>query len=354
MVYAYFQLKISHVCIKNIQQIYFLFIFFIKTYLSIFEKNRLYNKKTVLLAVFSVKSLFFYFKSNHYVDIDIFQKYIIIRNMNNIKKQNSTLDTSNILFEDDKEANTFLWKTHRNLGYPAKFHTAMEIYFVNEGTMGADINGISYTVSAGDIIIVNPLEIHKYENTGFANVSVFIFDNNYLADFKEIYNNKIFPTHLTDKEYNKEIYNILSKIPTSFTNNTTLSELAKKGYINLLLDTIIKRYNLIDSTNNQDSIMKIVNYIYRNINNKITLDTLAKEFNYTKTSISRLISKYLKTDLRRFVNDIRAEQVRALLKNEKYNNVSVLDIALSCGFDSAATFYRSYKRRFMKLPERKN
>ena len=97
-----------------------------------------------------------------------------------------------------------------------------------------------------------------------------------------------------------------------------------------------------------------LNYIYKNINNKITLDSLAKEFNYTKTSISRFLTKYLKTDLRRFINDLRAEQVRALLNNENYNDKSILDIALSCGFDSAATFYRSYKRRFMKLPERKN
>jgi transcriptional regulator GlxA family with amidase domain len=123
--------------------------------------------------------------------------------------------------------------------------------------------------------------------------------------------------------------------------------------VNFFLDKIIKHYGVTDKTVPNENITNIISYIYKNYKNEISLDILAKEFNYTKTSVSRLISKYLKTDLRKFVNDIRAEQVRTMIKDPKNSNLSIIDIALSCGFDSVATFYRAYKRRYNELPNHK-
>jgi len=260
---------------------------------------------------------------------------------------------SDNLYETADTEYTFVFKQHPNLGYPPRFHSSVEVYYVNEGSMIADINSNNYTVNKGEIVIVNPLEIHKYEKTGEAFVSVFIFDIGFLGDFKKLYKEKILPTHLTNVEHNKEIFDILSEIAPSNKSNTSLSPLAKQAYVNFFLDKIIKHYGVTDKTVLNENITNIISYIYKNYKNEISLDILAKEFNYTKTSVSRLISKYLKTDLRKFVNDIRAEQVRSMLKDPKNSNISIIDIALSCGFDSVATFYRAYKRRYNELPNHK-
>lgn len=260
---------------------------------------------------------------------------------------------SDSLYETADAEYTFVLKKHPNLGYPPRFHSSIEIYYVDEGSMSADVNSNHYIVNKGEIIIVNPLEIHKYDKIGDAFVSVFIFDIGFLSDFNKLYKEKILPTHLKNTEYNKEIFNVLAGIKPSNKSNTSLSPLAKQAYVNFVLDKIVTYYGVVDKTTLNENITSIISFIYKNYKNDISLDVLAKEFNYTKTSISRLLSKYLKTDLRKFVNDIRAEQVNAMLKDPKNKNTSIIDIALSCGFDSIATFYRAYKRRYNELPTHK-
>lgn len=254
------------------------------------------------------------------------------------------------LYEESNEKNdTFIWKKHENLGYSPHFHSAVEIYFLLDGSMEAEINGKRFKMESGDISIANPFEIHKYYKTDPAHVCVLIFSDRYLEDFRAEFKDNTLKTHLTDKTYNTQILDILKDIPFSF-SESNLSTLARKAYVNLLLDRIISRYGLETPTVSHSQILEIVTYIYKNYRQKITLDTLAKEFGYTKTSMSRLLSKYLQIDLRYFLNNLRAEQAELLLRNPKYENYSILEISSLCGFDSVVTFYRAYKRRFGHSP----
>lgn len=256
------------------------------------------------------------------------------------------------LYEKVNDVNaTFIWKKHENLGYNSHFHAAVEVYFLLDGNMEAEINGKTFKMEAGDISIANPFEIHKYNRIDSAHVAVLIFSNKYLSDFKSEYGGKIFKSHLTDKEYNKSIFESLRDVPFSFTD-AALPPLARKAYANLVMSKIISRYGLITPNVSHNQIMEIVSYIYKNYNQKITLETLSKEFSYTKTSISRLLSKYLKTDLRCFINNLRVEQAEILLSDPKFSHYSILEIASMCGFDSAATFYRSYNRRYNAPPRK--
>ena len=246
----------------------------------------------------------------------------------------------------------FLLKQHENLGFKAHFHAAMEIYFVLTGRMQAEISGTLYDIDAGEMFVVNPFEIHSYIRTENTLVNVLIIGNEYLSDFKAEYGNQFPQTHLTNKPYNADILATLKGIPFSFYNNTTLSNLAKKGHSNLVLAKIADGYGLVTPSVSQEQVIKIMRFIYENYCQKITLETLAEEFNYTKTSISRLLSKHLRMDLRSFVNKLRAEQAELLLNDPKNAKLSVLHIASLCGFDSPATFYRAYKRRYNRNPRK--
>ena len=253
-------------------------------------------------------------------------------------------------YEEWYDTPSFIWKQHQSGTYPLHFHSAIEIYFILEGKITTSINGIKYTFYAGDISVVNPYEPHAYLSEESAYTAVLIVSSYYLADFQKEYTNKTLPNCLCDKEFNKQIYALLQDIPSSIYDNTSLSILGKKGITNLVLDKIISHYGVISQSHNEEMISNILKYIHKNYDNKITLDTLAEEFGYAKNSMSRILRKYLSVDLRVFVNNIRAEQVKLLLTNPNYNHLSILQIAHSCGFESAATFYRTYKRLFGELP----
>ena len=233
------------------------------------------------------------------------------------------------------------------------FHSALEIYFILNGEVTIFINGNHSTCVTGDIGIINPHEAHSYHSSENAEVAVLILSNHYLADFYAEYKNKNFPSYLCDKEYNKQIYELLADLPSSIYDNDTLSMLGKKGLANLVLDKIVSYYGVVSQTQNEEIIINVLKYLHKNYKNKITLEDLAKQFGYATNSMSRILRKYLSVDFRIFLNNIRAEQVHLMLNNSDFKHLSVLQIAYACGFDSAATFYRSYKRNYGKLPTKR-
>ena len=253
-------------------------------------------------------------------------------------------------YEEWYDTPSFIWKQHKINTYPLHFHSAIEVNFILKGKIITSINGTKYTFSTGDINVVNPHEAHSYQSDGNAYVAVLILSNHYLADFQEEYKNKTLPNCLRDKEFNQQILTLLQDVPPSIYDNTSLSMLEKKGVANLVLSKIISHYGIMSQTHNEEKISNILKYLHQNYSNKITLESLAQEFGYAKNSMSRILRKYLGVDLRIFVNNIRAEQVRLMLTTPTYNHLSVLQIAYFCGFESAATFYRTYKRLYGELP----
>ena len=208
-------------------------------------------------------------------------------------------------------------------------------------------------LNEGEACLINPFEVHTYLSATSAQdsqVATVILSKNYLNDFLQVYGDVTLPHHLQDTEFNLQILSLFEKLPPSVTSNKTLSPLAKKAYANLLFDKIAANYGVVERDKQADIATQIVLYICNNYTQKISLDLLAKEFNYTKTSISRILSKYLHTDLRCFVNNWRAEQAERMLNDPQFARHSITQIALLCGFDSAATFYRAYKRRYGRLP----
>ncbi len=261
-------------------------------------------------------------------------------------------DNPSQLFQTHKENTVFLWKKHKNLGFYAHFHSDLEIYFLLSGEMEAIINKESYTIKKGEIFVVNQFEIHEYKRTRDADVAVLILSDNYLTDLKEEYGNVKMHTLLSDVEYNKGIFSVLKDIPYGMYRNTTLSETAKKGYANLVLDKIVKHYGFKTESTVTVKVTQIVEYIYNNFTEKITLESLAEKFNYAKTSLSRMLSPYIKTDLRKFINTLRAEKAELLFNDSEFKDFSTTEIASICGFESFATFYRAYKARFNRLPKK--
>lgn len=263
------------------------------------------------------------------------------------------LTNDNNLYEKNYDAPSFIWKKHKNLGYPLHFHSALEIYFILNGQMTTVINGEEYFFSAGDISIINPYELHSYKKSGEADVAVLILSSHYLSDFHSEYGDKTLPSSLKDKEYNRSVYALLKDLSSSVYDNTSVSTLGKKGLSNMIFDKIISRYGVISQTQSGTTVSNILKYIQNNYKNKITLEDLAAHFGYAKNSMSRILAKYLGVDLRIFVNNIRAEQVKLVLKDPEYKHLSVMQIAHFCGFDSAATFYRTYKRQYGQLPPKR-
>lgn len=80
------------------------------------------------------------------------------------------------------------------------------------------------------------------------------------------------------------------------------------------------------------------------LNPKLTIKELSTFLNFPQREVSLFINQYFKLSFREFINNYRVEEVKSKLKNNDFSNMSILGIALECGFNSEASFYRVFKK----------
>ena len=212
------------------------------------------------------------------------------------------------------------------------------------------MDGDSRVRTDGEMALVSGLESHAYTIRERADIAYFHIGTTYTEPFRKIYGGTPPARWLTDEDYNRrEIYPLVEK---AIRDGGRMSELEKVSYANLLLARIIERYGVSSDRayfvpkEREDSVSEIVQYIYDHSDEDLNLKSLAQHFCCAPQSLSRKLSKYIKTDLRVFINDVRAQKVMQLMNDDRYNDVSFMELVNRCGFNSISTFYRSYHRNF--------
>ena len=87
-----------------------------------------------------------------------------------------------------------------------------------------------------------------------------------------------------------------------------------------------------------DTITSIINYIDANIHNKITLDSIAESFNFSKSYISNEFKKYMRTPIMQYVRSKKIIAAHLMI----LNGAKKTEAAEAFGFDTYSTFYREY------------
>jgi AraC-like DNA-binding protein len=94
-------------------------------------------------------------------------------------------------------------------------------------------------------------------------------------------------------------------------------------------------------------IRNTIDYMHAHIDQKITIEALAKIARMSKSYFIRNFKKETGQSAINYLNQIRLEQVKRLLLEERQ---SMTEIALACGFNSAAYLSSSFYKKFNMTP----
>lgn len=86
------------------------------------------------------------------------------------------------------------------------------------------------------------------------------------------------------------------------------------------------------------------------LNPEITLPELAKDLKISSNQLSQIINANFGKNFNEFINEYRVEMFKSKLKDESVQHLSLLGIALECGFNSKATFNRVFKKTTQVSP----
>lgn len=243
-------------------------------------------------------------------------------------------------------------------GYYLHYHRNTEIYGVVKGKVAVNILGETKTLTDGQIAIVDGMELHSYTMPGVER-SAEVFHVHIGVEFLSaslffFYPHKKLPRWLLDAEANKPICKKLRKL---FTFDKSVPDIQKNGVVCDVLADIINRYGITDYSSDpgkpndrkalmNDDVIDIVQYIYDHYREEISMDALARKFCISPSTMAKKLAKAIHTDFRIFVNEIRTQKVIQMRADPKNKDMKLFDIISYCGFNSPATFYRSYKNYF--------
>jgi AraC-like DNA-binding protein len=83
----------------------------------------------------------------------------------------------------------------------------------------------------------------------------------------------------------------------------------------------------------------------------LTLDGLVLETGITQKKISASLNQFLGKSFNEYINEFRIIEVKKRLADPSYNHLTITGIAFDCGFNSQATFQRTFKSIMNDTPK---
>lgn len=109
-------------------------------------------------------------------------------------------------------------------------------------------------------------------------------------------------------------------------------------------DMVLAYYQIRDLRKESCShpvIVDALDYIHSNLEKDLSLKVVAHRVHVSKNYLSFLFSKYVGMSFSDYINKLRVEKAKVLLKNK---DLSLLDVSLECGFNSQSYFCSIFKK----------
>lgn len=214
------------------------------------------------------------------------------------------------------------------------------IMFIKRGQGSVTIDGKSMSFSAGQAVLIDCYKPHSYKAHGDMETLWIHFYGNTSREYCDYIVSRSGNVITLKDTYSFE--NKLSKIYTSFSTNTLLSEAVISQYITNLLTALITFAGEVrPSYSHSETIEETIAFICDNINRNISLNELASRVSLSPYYFTRLFKKETGFTPHEYIITARINAAKFYLKSSRY---PVKEICFSCGFTSESNFCTSFKK----------
>ena len=93
-----------------------------------------------------------------------------------------------------------------------------------------------------------------------------------------------------------------------------------------------------------NSLLKLVEEDRIFLNNKLTIEDVAKKLNTNRTYLSQIVNEKTGTNFNNFINKYRVQEAQICLLNDEIKAYNIEGIAQTVGFSSKSTFNGAFKK----------
>lgn len=234
-------------------------------------------------------------------------------------------------------------------------HDNYEIYCFLSGNAKYFVEGNTYPLKSGDILIMKKAEAH----------SLLINSN---RPYKRIVVN--FNSDAIGESVRSKIVSFLDNRPFGIKNRYSASLFSgtnwlyylekicesndiniKSVYLTVLLSELYEQFLEIKTQEaSSEELMDIIKYINSNLSGKLNLNIICDRFFISKPHLNRKFKKIIGTTVWEYITTKRLLLAKELLQN----GIAPTNAYSQCGFENYSTFFRAYKTKFGISPKNSN
>lgn len=228
-------------------------------------------------------------------------------------------------------------------------HTELELLYIKSGNSEISVGDRCYSVKGGEIIIVNPLDVHSVKTeSGVYHQRCICFDVSLIAD-------KTLATALlsgecavcehfsVEEEPTKKLSEYFDALFSSVEKSTDALLFESAAYVNLIF-ALIKEKGQIRQKQGRGKkaafFGKVQEYLSAHFSEEITSETAAGELFYTQSYFCRLFRESFGVSFLEYLSMYRISKAKELLANR---DIKISEVAERVGFLDQSYFSRCFR-----------
>lgn len=234
-------------------------------------------------------------------------------------------------------------------------HKVYEIYYLNSGTRKFFIEGDIFTISKGDLVLIDKDVMHQttFTSNKTHERTYVLFTDRYITPLIEKYGRECIETCFSQKVFTipagrrEYVENLLYQLECEYKNPDNYSDKLMECYITEIMLFLIRYVDYIGDEvvrelSATDEIMQLAaKYIIENYNKILSLKDVADYVNMSSTYFSKRFKVTTGIGFKEFLLNIRIKKASQLLLNTDYK---ITDVAYSCGFNDSNYFGDVFKK----------
>ena len=235
----------------------------------------------------------------------------------------------------------------------------IEFLFCLEGSVMIKCNHESVTLDAGEIYTIGSDDIHcVYSDEANFTLSIFLDLSNRDISSKELISSYFACEDLSCRDYQRRELSrvkaiLLSLAYKDFFNELDISTSLKA--VNTLIGILLENFNWMDFRDEypnynpiiHERMTYVVEYCYENYAEKLTASNLASLVHINENYFSQFFKHSSYGGFNKLVGYIRCLHAQPLILSSE---MSVIEIAQSCGFSDVKYFYKHFKAWWNETP----
>lgn len=264
----------------------------------------------------------------------------------------------------DSKFEIFHYRDAKFEGVPIHQHDFYEVYYFIGGNAEYNVEGRTYDLQSGDLLLINPLELHQPrigpDQRDYERIVLWI-NKNYLSElcFNKTSLTRCFDNTIPDHS------NLLrpTKMQQTYISamlDELINERSGNGYaVEIAAEAILLRFlvelnrltiNSKNETGKEESsstiIPDVLEYINSHFCEKLTLTSIADEFFVSKYYLSHVFNDAVGTSVHRYIVLKRLIHAKQML----LSGIKSTTAATNCGFNDYAGFYRAFTAEYGVTP----